>query len=158
MEFSVYDERPHSFHYGFAAIHDGEAASMYLHVDPCTGEITDDQTLLLTCSEPGWYHFYTTEAVRVMSSLGSDEFCKIPLDPWQEDLYRYAEKSREKLDGIKDPWEHDKARVLAKLAYGAARGQSNLFMKHLHQAYLDSYGPLPAGFADLFREYEIRHR
>ena len=156
MELSVHDERPHAFHYGFAAIHDGRAASTYLHVDPCTGEITDDQTLLLGCSDPGWYHFSATEALLVRASLGSDEFCKILLEPWAEDLYRYAEKSREKMDSFKDPRDRDKARMLAKLAYGAARGQSNLFMQETHQAYLDSYGPLPAGFADLFREYEIR--
>ena len=88
--------------------------------------------------------------------MGSDEFCKIPLEPWAEDLYRYAEKSREKMDSFKDPRDRDKARVLAKLAYGAACGQSNLFMQETHQAYLDSYGPFQAGFADLFREYEIR--
>ena len=51
IELILHDERPKlGFHYGFiAALEDGKYASTYLHVDPCTGTVTDAEGYLLTC-------------------------------------------------------------------------------------------------------------
>ncbi len=167
IEIMLHDERPKlGFHYGFiAASGDGKYASTYLHVDPCTGTVTDGEHYLLTCrDEESGYFFSTTNQRDIIASLQLEDFCVIPIDQWRQSLYDYAYETSEKSDrhfkekGFPDDHEEfvaflseiERLDALISLANAAASDSfTDDAMQEKIQKYRDAYGSLPDDFLKL---------
>jgi hypothetical protein len=93
IELDIADERydNSTVHYGFSAKSGNNHASTHFHVDSCTGQTSD--YLYLRCHDLGIGNGtgsnYRNE---VITSLQSDEFCEIVLEPWRAKLAKYNEK------------------------------------------------------------------
>ena len=170
IELMLHDERPKlGFHYGFiAASGEGKYASTYLHVDPCTGMVTDSASYLLTCRDgEGEYVFSTTNQNRITASLNLEDFCVIPINPWHQSFYDYANEVSEKRHlileemGSADGYDeyvlfwHEKERLdaLTGLAYAVASDDfADDAIQEKIQEYRDAYGALPDEFLKLLED------
>ena len=167
IELVLHDERPKlGFHYGFiAASGDEKYASTYLHVDPCTGTVTDAESYLLTCrNEESGYFFSTKNQSDIAASLKLEDFCVIPIGQWRQSLYDYADKISGKvyrhdeggvdMDDYDDYVAHwrevERLRALENLAYYAASDSfTDDAMQEKIQKYRDIHGALPDDFLNL---------
>ena len=170
IELVLHDERPKlGFHYGFiAASGDGKYASTYLHVDPCTGMVTDSASYLLTCHDgEGEYVFSTTNQNRITASRNLEDFCVIPISQWRQSLYDYADEISEKyrrnveerdsVDNYDDYvafWhEGERLDALTDLAYAVASDNfADDAIQEKIQEYHDAYGALPDEFLKLLED------
>ena len=170
IELVLHDERPNlGFHYGFiAASGEGKYASTYLHVDPCTGTVTDSASYLLTCRDgEGEYVFSTTNQNRITASLNLEDFCVIPINPWHQSFYDYADVVSEKyrrnveergsVDNYDDYvafWhEEERLDALTDLAYAVASDNfADDIIQEKIQEYRDAYGALPGEFLKLLED------
>ena len=167
IELILHDERPKlGFHYGFiAALEDGKYASTYLHVDPCTGTVTDAEGYLLTCrDEESGYFFSTKNQSNIAASLQLEDSCVTPIGQWRQSLYDYADKisgevyrhdeegvDMDDYDDYVAHWrEVERLRALENLAYYAASDSfTDGAMQEKVQKYRDIHGALPDDFLNL---------
>ena len=170
IELVLHDEWPKlGFHYGFIATSgDEKYASTYLHVDPCAGTVTDAEGYLLTCRDgEGEYVFSTTNQNRITASLNLEDFCVIPINPWHQSFYDYANEISEKyrrnveergsVDNYDDYvafWhEGERLDALTDLAYTVASDNfADDVIQEKIQGYRDAYGALPDEFLKLLED------
>ena len=167
IELVLHDERPKlGFHYGFiAASGDEKYAFTHLHVDPCSGVVTDAEGYLLTCrDERSGYVFSTTNQDDVNASLKLGDFCVIPIGQWRQSLYDYANEISERIhrhfeeeepvdnyDDYMALWhEMERLDALTDLAYAVASDNfADDAIQEKIQEYRDAYGALPDEFLKL---------
>ena len=170
IELVLHDERPKlGFHYGFiAASGDEKYAFTHLHVDPCTGVVTDSAGYLLTChDEESDYFFSTTNQDDINASLKLGDFCVIPIGQWRQSLYDYAKEVSERshrhfvgegpVDNYDDYvafWhEGERLDALTGLAYAVASDNfADDAIQEKIQEYRDAYGDLPDEFLKLLED------
>ena len=170
IELVLHDERPKlGFHYGFiAASGDEKYAFTHLHVDPCTGVVTDSAGYLLTChDEESGYFFSTTNQDDINASLKLEDFCVIPIGQWRQSLYDYAEEVSEKSHlifeemGSVDDYdeymvylpEKERLHALERLVYAVASDNfADDAIQEKIQEYRDIYGTLPDEFLKLLED------
>ena len=170
IELVLHDERPKlGFHYGFiAASGDEKYAFTHLHVDPCTGVVTDAEGYLLTChDEESGYFFSTNNQDDINASLKLVDFCLIPIGQWRQSLYDYAKEVSEKhrrnveecgsVDNYDDYvafWhEGERLDALTGLAYAVASDNfADDAIQEKIQGYRDAYGALPDEFLKLLED------
>ena len=89
LSIDISDERKsHSWvHYGLIAESGNNTASIYFHVDSCSGMTTDNY--FLSCRNDG-NHNNSNYPPEVIASLQNDEFCSIHLEPWRQDFVEYS--------------------------------------------------------------------
>lgn len=93
IELDIADERYYNstVHYGFTAKSGNKHASTFFHVDSCTGNTSD--YFFLRCHDPMLGNTTSSNYPNeVITSLQSDDFCEIHLDPWRQELAEYNEK------------------------------------------------------------------
>ena len=113
IEFEVSDERNHNsvVHYSIRAISEDQnrIASMFLHVDSCTGNISIPYNLdcgdNVQVEEGVSNHLQTRFIDEIQSSLDSKEFCVIELEPWHQEMREYHTGIGAQLDQLTKNFE-----------------------------------------------------
>ena len=99
----ISDERYHGglVHYDFIATFDNQerTASTNFHLDSCTGEMKWSNNL--SCKDTrNDERMYTTIKSEIHSSLKSEEFCNIELEPWHQSIRDYQLKISVEMDHL----------------------------------------------------------
>ena len=100
IEMRLSDARPElGFRYGFVVMSgDGKSAATQFHVDLCTGEVTEPASYLWCLDRSSGYTYISIDYNATATSLELEEFCVIPVSPWRQAFYDYANGVTETLD------------------------------------------------------------
>ena len=109
IEFEMYDERNYNsiIHYSIRAISEDQnrSAGIFFHVDSCTGKISVPYNLdcrdNISLQDEGIRNQLQTRFVdEIQSSLDSEEFCVIELEPWHQKMREYHADIGEQIQQI----------------------------------------------------------
>ena len=171
ITFEMSDERIRTswVHYSLIATSEDETftASIFFHVDSCTGEILEEYNL--NCRDV--IHdesIRTMDKNEVISSLENNEFCTIYFEPWKQALYDYFKiisekknKHLEKLETISNipnnyeavkDFEYEMERLgrLGNIVgYAMTRDFEDKEFQKMMREYTNVFGDLPDEFLKL---------
>lgn len=171
IEIFIQDERnfESTVHYSIVApTRDGNhSASTWFHINSCNDEMSVPYNL--SCNDRQNRDIvHTRYKNEIIASLESDEFCKIQMEPWREDLHKYSKqisqqvrKHLENLETIADQPDnyepmmefHNEMQrfdLLGDIINEAMKGKTEESrLSEMIKQYNDSFGELPSDLVKL---------